>query len=116
MPWRTSINSTRLLLPVPDLSVTNTSRQEVNKQSPFIMSKEGDPSPSDQPPWHTMTKEDVIKELGLPSDIRKKGLTTAEAVERLEKYGPNQLTVKEKESIWVKMWKDSKSMAQISLQ
>jgi len=68
------------------------------------MSKEGDPSPSDQPPWHTMTKEDVIKELGLPSDIRKKGLTTAEAVERLEKYGPNQLTVKEKESIFVKIW------------
>lgn len=68
------------------------------------MSKEGDPSPSDQPPWHTMTKEDVIKELGLSSDIRKIGLTTAEAQERLIKYGPNQLTMKEKESIFVKIW------------
>jgi len=68
------------------------------------MSKEGEPSPADQPPWHTMTKEDVIKELGLPSDIRKRGLTTAEAQERLEKYGENQLTMKEKESILVKIW------------
>jgi len=68
------------------------------------MSKEGEPSPVDQPPWHTMTKEDVIKELGLPSDIRKNGLSTAEAQERLEKYGENQLTMKEKESLFIKIW------------
>ncbi|MGK3736641.1 MAG: Ca2+-transporting ATPase [Bacillariaceae sp.] len=58
----------------------------------------------DQPPWHTMTKEDVLKELGLPSDIRKKGLTAAEAQARLEKYGENKLTEKEKETLLQKIW------------
>jgi Ca2+-transporting ATPase len=58
----------------------------------------------DQPPWHTMTKEDVLKELGLPSDIRKRGLTAAEAQARLEKYGENKLTESEKESLLKKIW------------
>jgi Ca2+-transporting ATPase len=58
----------------------------------------------DQPPWHTMTKEDVLKELGLPSDIRKKGLTAAEALARLEKYGENKLTESEKEGLLRKIW------------
>jgi len=58
----------------------------------------------DQPPWHTMTKEDVLKELGLPSDIRKKGLTAAEAQARLEKYGENKLTETEKEGLLKKIW------------
>jgi Ca2+-transporting ATPase len=57
------------------------------------------------PPWHCMTKEEVIKELGLPPDIRRVGLTTAEAQARLEKYGENKLTEAEKESIWLKIWR-----------
>ncbi|OEU22395.1 P-type ATPase [Fragilariopsis cylindrus CCMP1102] len=58
----------------------------------------------EDPPWHTMTKEDVLKELGLPSDIRKKGLTAAEAQARLEKYGENKLTETEKEGLLKKIW------------
>jgi len=68
------------------------------------MSKQGEPSPLDQPPWHTMTKEDCIKELGLPADIRKTGLTAAQAAERLEKFGENALTEKEKEGLLRKIW------------
>ena len=55
-------------------------------------------------PWHTMTVEEVIKELGLPSDIRKIGLTEAQAAERLEKYGENKLSEKEKETLLQKIW------------
>lgn len=68
------------------------------------MSKEGEPSPMDQPPWHTMTKEDVIKELGLPADIRKIGLTTAQAEERVAKFGENKLTEKAKTTLLQKIW------------
>jgi P-type Ca2+ transporter type 2C len=57
------------------------------------------------PPWHCMTKEEVLKELDVPSDIRKKGLTDAQANERLEKYGENKLTEKEKETLLQKIWK-----------
>merc|ERR1719162_2336535 len=69
-----------------------------------IMATEGEPTQLDQPPWHTMTKEDVMKELGVSSDIRKCGLTTAQAEERLAKYGENRLTEKEKESLLRKIW------------
>jgi len=57
------------------------------------------------PPWHAMTKEDVIKKLGLPDDIRKKGLTDAEVQERLEKYGQNKLSEKKRETLLEKIWK-----------
>merc|ERR1719162_1276542 len=69
-----------------------------------IMATEGEPTQLDQPPWHTMTREDVMKELGVSSDIRKCGLTTAQAEERLAKYGENRLTEKEKESLLRKIW------------
>merc|ERR1719162_1266660 len=69
-----------------------------------IMATEGEPTQLDQPPWHTMTKEDVLKELGVSSDIRKCGLTTAQAEERLAKYGENRLIEKEKESLLRKIW------------
>lgn len=68
------------------------------------MATEGEPTQLDQPPWHTMTKEDVMKELGVSSDIRKCGLTAAQAEERLAKYGENRLTEKEKESLLRKIW------------
>lgn len=57
------------------------------------------------PPWHCMTKEEVIKELNLSSDIRKKGLTSEEAARRLEKYGENKLSEKKKETLLQKIWK-----------
>jgi hypothetical protein len=57
------------------------------------------------PPWHVMSKEDVFKELGLPDDIRTRGLTSEEAATRLEKYGPNKLSEKRKETLLEKIWK-----------
>jgi len=58
----------------------------------------------DQPPWHTMSVEEVSKELGISDDVLKNGLTTAQAEERLEKYGENKLTEKEKETLLQKIW------------
>jgi Ca2+-transporting ATPase len=57
------------------------------------------------PAWHNMTKEEVIKELDLSEDVRKTGLTSAQVKTRLEKYGENQLTAKEKETLLQKIWK-----------
>ena len=57
------------------------------------------------PPWHAMTKEECLKELGLSDDIRKKGLTSEEAQQRLEKYGENKLSEKKKETLLEKIWK-----------
>ena len=56
------------------------------------------------PPWHTMTKEEVLKEMGLDSNIRRTGLTAAEAAARLEKYGENAMTAEEKETLLQKIW------------
>ena len=56
------------------------------------------------PPWHTMTKEEVIKEMGLNPNIRRTGLTSAEASARLEQYGENQMTPEEKETLLQKIW------------
>jgi len=58
----------------------------------------------DAPFWHVMEIEEVIKELELPSDIQKVGLTTAQAEARLAKYGENKLTEKEKETLLQKIW------------
>jgi magnesium-transporting ATPase (P-type) len=56
------------------------------------------------PPWHAMSKEDVFKELEVGANIRKSGLTSAEAAKRLEKYGPNQLSEKRKVTLLEKIW------------
>ena len=61
-----------------------------------------------QPPqvyWHAMTVEECYKALGVSENIRKEGLTTAQAQERLAKYGMNQMTTKEKETLLQKIWK-----------
>jgi P-type Ca2+ transporter type 2C len=56
--------------------------------------------------WHAMTKEDAIKTLDLnPETHRKTGLTTEQAKARLEKYGPNQMSEKKKETLLEKIWK-----------
>ena len=55
--------------------------------------------------FHVMSKDEAIAELGLPADIRRKGLTTAEAKARLEQYGYNQLTEKEKVTLLQRIWK-----------
>lgn len=67
--------------------------------------KKEEEAPRIVPPWHCMSKEEVFKKLDVPADIRKKGLTNAQANERLEKYGENKLTEKEKETLLQKIWK-----------
>ena len=54
--------------------------------------------------WHCMGKEEVMKMLEVPEDIRRKGLTSAQAAERLAKYGPNQLSEKEKKTLLERIW------------
>eukprot|EP00522_Entomoneis_paludosa_P008548 CAMPEP_0172440708 /NCGR_PEP_ID=MMETSP1065-20121228/1330_1 /TAXON_ID=265537 /ORGANISM="Amphiprora paludosa, Strain CCMP125" /LENGTH=1067 /DNA_ID=CAMNT_0013189687 /DNA_START=21 /DNA_END=3224 /DNA_ORIENTATION=+ len=55
-------------------------------------------------PWHAKAKEECITELKLADDIIRSGLTTAEAEQRIEQYGPNKLTEKEQVTIWQKIW------------
>lgn len=55
-------------------------------------------------PFHAMSTAEVFEELGVRSDIRKVGLTTAEAAERLQRYGPNQLSEKKKVTLLEKIW------------
>jgi magnesium-transporting ATPase (P-type) len=54
--------------------------------------------------WHSMSKEDAISVLELGKDIRRTGLTTEQAKARLEKYGPNALTEKEKVTLLQRIW------------
>jgi P-type Ca2+ transporter type 2C len=48
-----------------------------------------------QPKWYSLTAEDVAKQLQVDP---AKGLSAAEAQQRLQKYGPNKLADKKKES------------------
>jgi Ca2+-transporting ATPase len=50
-----------------------------------------------QPKWYTLTPEEVAKQLQV--DLAK-GLSSAEAKQRLQKYGPNRLAEKKKKSGW----------------
>jgi len=56
-------------------------------------------------PWHANSQEDCINELGLaPADLLRVGLSSAEAQRRLEKYGHNKLTEKEKTTLLQRIW------------
>jgi len=59
----------------------------------------------DEPQWHAMTKEDAAGLLGVSSTIVSTGLSTAEAAQRLEQYGPNELSEKEKVTLLQRIWK-----------
>ena len=53
--------------------------------------KDDVPGPT-TPSWHAMSVDDVLSNLGLSTSVIKEGLTSAEAKERLERYGPNKMT------------------------
>jgi magnesium-transporting ATPase (P-type) len=72
-------------------------------------------------PFHAVTKEDCYKylEVGdidnnsnddsnddalLSSPYQQLGLTTAQAQERLDQYGPNQLSSRTQKTIWQRIW------------
>jgi Ca2+-transporting ATPase len=49
----------------------------------------------DEKKWYALSAEDVARELGVDSS---RGLSASEAQQRLQKYGPNVLAAKKKES------------------
>ncbi len=51
----------------------------------------------EQPKWYSLTPDAVAQDLQVDPE---KGLSAAEAQQRLQKYGPNQLAAKKKESGW----------------
>jgi Ca2+-transporting ATPase len=65
-----------------------------------------------QPKWFTLTPEAVAKELQVDP---AKGLSTAEAQQRLGKYGPNKLAGKAKEPGWQAFLRQYKDFMQILL-
>jgi len=58
----------------------------------------------DVPHWHALEKEDVMGVLGLSKTVRSTGLTSQEAKARLDQYGPNKLSAKEKKSLLMRIW------------
>ena len=54
--------------------------------------------------WHCATQSECFKELGKGDDLLTTGLTSAEAQQRLEKYGPNKLSEKEKVTLLQRIW------------
>src|SRR3954471_10223173 len=49
------------------------------------------------PVWHVLSREGVTQELGVQPE---RGLTSDEAAERLQRYGPNRFTEPKTESRW----------------
>lgn len=69
--------------------------------------KEADESaaPAEPPyPFFAKAKEECFAKLGCGGDFEKVGLSSEDAAARLQKYGPNMLTEKEKKSIWERIW------------
>jgi len=55
--------------------------------------------------WHAMTKEQACALLGVSENIRQEGMSMKEAQDRLDKYGFNQLTEKEKVTLLRRIWR-----------
>lgn len=62
--------------------------------------------------WYTLDTEEVAKRLQVDP---AKGLSSAEAKERLQKYGPNELKDKKKESEWQAFLRQYKDLMQMIL-
>ena len=54
--------------------------------------------------WHASTKEQCFAELGLSEDAQRIGITSGDAASRLQQYGPNKLTEKEKVTLLQRIW------------
>ena len=64
-----------------------------------------DDNKNDVAHWHVLSIEDSTGLLGLPSNVRREGLTSQQAKARLEEYGFNQLSEKEKVTLLMRIWK-----------
>ncbi len=69
-------------------------------------------STDSQTKWYTLTTEAVAQQLKVDPT---KGLSAAEAQQRLQQYGPNQLAAKKKESGWQAFLRQYKDFMQIIL-
>ncbi len=69
-------------------------------------------SVENQPKWFTLSSEAVAKELQVDP---AKGLSSAEAQQRLQKYGQNKLAGKKKEPGWQAFIRQYKDFMQILL-
>ena len=49
-------------------------------------------------------RKECLKELSVPENFRRVGLTTQQAAKRLEKYGYNKLSKKRKVTLLEKIW------------
>jgi magnesium-transporting ATPase (P-type) len=57
-------------------------------------------------PWHAKSIEECLTELKCPGkEYEKSGLTSVDATKRLEEYGPNELSEKEKVTLLQRIWK-----------
>jgi magnesium-transporting ATPase (P-type) len=67
------------------------------------------PSLADPFPWHTMSVEACLEQLGLSSDDSKMFLTTGlsseQAAQRLAQYGYNRMSEPFKVTLWQRLWK-----------
>jgi magnesium-transporting ATPase (P-type) len=75
------------------------------KASEADIEKGSKTSGAEEPQWHAMTKEDAAAQMGVSPNIRQKGLTSVEAKARLEEFGYNELTEKEKVTLLQRIWK-----------
>lgn len=56
-------------------------------------------------PYHAKSKEDCFAQLGIKdANHHRSGLTSADAAKRLEQYGYNKLTEKEKVTLLQRIW------------
>eukprot|EP00529_Nitzschia_sp_RCC80_P005946 CAMPEP_0113486780 /NCGR_PEP_ID=MMETSP0014_2-20120614/25170_1 /TAXON_ID=2857 /ORGANISM="Nitzschia sp." /LENGTH=1027 /DNA_ID=CAMNT_0000380457 /DNA_START=995 /DNA_END=4074 /DNA_ORIENTATION=+ /assembly_acc=CAM_ASM_000159 len=61
-------------------------------------------STQDDYQWHAMSVDESATAMKLGKNYQANGLTTAEAKQRFEQYGPNQLTEKARKTLFAKIW------------
>ncbi|MBL8145318.1 MAG: HAD-IC family P-type ATPase, partial [Anaerolineae bacterium] len=69
-------------------------------------------NPAPSPRWHTLSPEDAARQLGVEP---ARGLSAAEVQSRLQKYGPNELAGKKKESALQQFLRQYRDFMQIIL-
>lgn len=55
-------------------------------------------------PWHTKTVSETVELLQLNESAVKQGLTSGQATQQFDLYGPNKMTEERKKTIWERIW------------
>lgn len=64
-----------------------------------------EPPPRQAFPWHARTVDECLRELGLPPETVRSGLSSAVATERLRTYGANKMSEKRQKTLLQRVWK-----------